>query len=715
MNTNNNLDDGKLTVNDESVSPRTLLPKNPEEEVPKNPKEEVSDKMTEISETEEKQAIKASVLPESDVQLENIPSKEESDENVGDESEANKEDKSDEKSENEELDENIPIEIDYEFEMAEDEEEEEPAEEEEDDDEGQIEESEDELTTPLSIEEIIVKLRELAASDKPQRKEVDAVKAQFYRSLRNEVEKQKSKFIEEGGEEIDFVAQESELYTEGKSLLQKIKEKRIQVRAQEEAEKERNLAKKLAIIDRIKELIEDQGQEDFNKIYREFKELQQQWKEIQLIPQSKANELWKTYQLYVEKFYDLVRINNEFRKYDFKKNFELKTELCEAAERLDDEPDVVSAFHQLQSLHQQWREIGPVARKDREEIWLRFKEASTKINKKYQQHFEEIKEQEKENLKKKTELCEKLEAIDYTKLTNFNDWRTQLNEVLDIQKQWRQIGHVPRKSRKNIYERYHAACNIFFKNKSAFYKSMRQEMEENLQKKIALCERAEALKDSKDWKQTTKEMIDIQKEWKEIGPVPRKHVDSIWQRFIGACDHFFEQKKLQTSSRYEKETKNLEEKGKIIEKINNLDPALPLEEALNRLQQLIDEWYKIGYVPYKLKDKAYKDFYEAVDAQFDRLNIDKSDRRLGSFGIRGSGADKSGNARNRNLRERERLMRQYERMKNELQTYENNIGFLSVSSKRGNSVLEDMNRKMERIKAELALIVRKIEAIDEQL
>lgn len=702
MNTNNNLGNGKLTVNDESFTPKALLPKNSEEKV--------SDKMTEISETEEKQEKKESVLPESDLQHGNIPlAEEKSTENVEVNSEVNNE----EESQDEELDENIPIEIDYEFEMVE--EEEEPEDEDEEDE--QIEELGDEATALLSIEEIIVRLRELAKSEKPQRKEVDAVKAQFYRSLRNEVEKQKSKFIEEGGEEIDFVAQESELYTEGRSLLQKIKEKRLQLRAQEEAEKERNLAKKLAIIDRIKELIEDQGQEDFNKIYREFKELQQQWKDIQLIPQAKANELWRTYQLYVEKFYDLVRINNEFRKYDFKKNYELKTELCEAAERLDEEPDVVSAFHQLQSLHQQWREIGPVARKDREKIWLRFKEASTKINKKYQQHFEEIKEQEKENLKKKTELCEKLEAIDYSKLTNFNDWKKQLNEVLDIQQQWRQIGHVPRKSRTKIYERYHAACNVFFKNKSAFYKSMRQEMEENLQKKIALCERAEALKDSQDWKKTTQEMIEIQKEWKEIGLVPRKHVDSIWKRFITACDHFFEQKRLQTSSRYEKETKNLEEKTRIIEEINNLDPALSLEEALNRLQQLVDEWYKIGYVPYKLKDKVYKDFYEAVDAQFDRLNIDKSDRRVGGFGIHISGVGKSGNinTRNQNLRERERLMRQYERMKNELQTYENNIGFLSISSKRGNSVLEDMNRKVEKIKADLALIARKIEAIDEQL
>ena len=706
MNTNNNLDDGKQTVNDEGVTLKALLPKNPDVGI--------SDQTAEMPEIDEKQEKDGSVFRESDLQQEDIPVKEEeSVENV-DLSHPEDEKKTSEKGEEDdgkdEEFEDTGSEIDYGFDMPEEGEEEEESEEEE-----QIEELGDEFVAQLSIDEIIVKLRELAASDKPQRKEVDAVKAQFYRSLRNEVERQKNKFIEEGGDEIDFVAQESELYIEGKNLLQKIKEKRLQIKAQEEAEKEKNLAKKQAIIDRIKALIEDQGQEDFNVIYREFKELQQQWQDIQLIPQSKANELWKNYQLYVEKFYDLVRINNEFRKYDFKKNYELKTELCEAAERLDDEPDIVSAFHQLQNLHQQWREIGPVARKDREKIWLRFKEASTKINKKYQQHFEEIKEQENENLKKKTELCEKLESIDYSKLVNINDWKRQMNEVLDIQEQWRRIGHVPRKSRTKIYERYHEACNTFFKNKSAFYKSMRQEMEENLRKKIALCERAEALKDSQDWKNTTQEMIEIQKEWKEIGLVPRKYVDSIWKRFITACDYFFEQKKMHTSSQYESETKNLEEKNGIIEKIKNIDPTLPSEEALTQLHQLIDEWYEIGHVPYKLKDKVYKEFHEAVNAQFDRLNIDKLERKLGNGGIHSSDPLKSSNTRNQNYRERERLMRQYERMKNELQTYENNIGFLSVSSKRGNSLLEDMNRKVEKIKADLDLIARKIEAIDEQL
>lgn len=711
MNTNNNLDDGKQVVNDENVTLKALLPTNPEADI--------SDKKAEMPEIEEKQEKEESVFRESDLQQEDIPVKEEeSVEHVDLSAGKNEkkpiekeEEKDDGDDENEDL-EGADFEIDYGLEIIEEEEEDE---EDEGGEEEQIEELGDEFTTQLSIDEIIVKLRELAASDKPQRKEVDVAKAQFYRLLRNEVEKQKNKFIEEGGDEIDFVAQESELYIEGKNLLQKIKEKRLQIKAQEEAEKENNLAKKLAIIDRIKTLIENQGQEDFNVIYREFKDLQQQWKDIQSIPQSKANELWKNYQLYVEKFYDLVRINNEFRKYDFKKNYELKTELCEAAERLDEEPDIVSAFHQLQNLHQQWREIGPVARKDREIIWLRFKEASTKINKKYQQHFEEIKEQENENLKKKTELCEKLESIDYSKLININDWKKQLNEVLDIQEQWRQIGYVPRKSRTKIYERYHAACNTFFKNKSAFYKSMRQEMEENLQKKIALCERAEALKDSQDWKNTTREMIEIQKEWKEIGLVPRKYVDSIWKRFITACDYFFEQKKIHTSSQYESETKNLEKKNEIIEKINKLDPMLSPEEALTQLHQLIDEWYEIGHVPYKLKDKVYEEFHEAVNAQFDRLNIDKSERKLGSVGMHSFDPSKSGNIRNQNYRERERLMRQYERMKNELQTYENNIGFLSVSSKRGNSLLEDMNRKVEKIKDDLAFIARKIEAIDEQL
>lgn len=586
---------------------------------------------------------------------------------------------------------------------------------EEDDDDTDEVDSENSSTPLLSIEEIIVKLRELASSEDMQRKEMDELKSQFYRSIRNETAEQKARFLADGGEEIDFVPEESPLYVEGKELLAKIKEKRAQIQAREEAEKEKNVEKKLAIIEKIKQLIENPSQEDFNKTYQEFKSLQQQWNDIKLIPQAKANDLWKSYQLYVERFYDLVRINNEFREYDFKKNLELKTELCDAAERLDEEPDVISAFHQLQNLHQQWREIGPVSRKDREEIWNRFKEASNKINKKYQAHFEEIKLQENENLEKKTAICEQLESIDYSALTSQKAWREQLDKVLALQDEWRKIGYVPKKWNSKIYERYRAACNTFFDKKNQFQKSIREELDENLRKKTALCEQAEALKDSKDWQKTTQEMIRIQKEWKEIGPVPRKFVDSLWQRFIAACDYFFEQKKLSSASHLAEEQNNLEAKKAIIEKINNIDPRLPIEEAGTLLHQLIEEWHNIGHVPFKQKDAIYSEFYEATEAQFNRLNIDKGDRRLQSYRNSISNIAKSDNGRGQLLREREKLMRQYDRMKNELQTYENNLGFLSVSSKKGNNLIDEMNQRVKRLRSDLDLLIKKIDAIDKEL
>ncbi|MDD3788511.1 MAG: DUF349 domain-containing protein, partial [Petrimonas sp.] len=350
-----------------------------------------------------------------------------------------------------------------------------------------------------------------------------------------------------------------------------------------------------------------------------------------------------------------------------------------------------------------------------ETIWLRFKEASTLINKKYQSHFEELKGKETENLDKKTALCEKLEAIDYEKIETVNDWRNKVKEVLDIQAEWRKIGYVPRKWNSKIYERYRTACDEFFRRKNDYYKSIREDMDENLKKKLELCERAEAMKDSTDWRKTTQDMIAIQKEWKQIGLIPRKYVDSTWQRFISACDHFFEQKKLHTSSKFGDELKNLEAKKEVVDKINNIDPALPVEEALPLLKELMNEWHEIGYVPFKQKDKAYKDFYDATDAQFSRLNIDKADRKLENFKSNLSDMARSDNARGQILHERDRLMRQYERMKSELQTYENNIGFLSVSSKKGNSLVDDMNSKVKKLKADMELIVKKIEAIDKEL
>lgn len=708
MNTKNNLESDKLSVNEEQIERNLQSEFTEKNSTVESPEAEISAVGETVDNTELESAEIApdkAVVEELSHENESVPQESAAKETVDEES------PSAESSEENEPNQEEDIAIDYHLEDNNG-----IDEAEEDEDEIDDDSLSDEISLVLlPIEEIVNKLKELLNTDNPKRKEVDEYKNQFYRSLRNVTELQKQEFLSNGGEEIDFVAKESDIYVEGKDLLLKLKEKRADILAKEEAEKERNVAKKLAIIEQVRILTETQGEEDFNKIYQEFKSLQQEWSEIKLVPQDKVNELWKSYQRYVEKFYDLVRINNEFREYDFKKNLEIKIELCEAAERLNDETDVVSAFHQLQNLHQEWREVGPVSRKDREVIWDRFKEASTQINKKYQSHFEHLREKENENLELKTALCEKLEVIDYSQLKSVKDWNNKVKEVLDIQTQWRQIGFVPRKWNTKIYKRYRAACDFFFRSKNEFYKSLRGEMEENLKKKIALCERAEALKESQDWRNSTRELIDIQKEWKTIGIVPHKYVDSIWKRFISACDYFFEQKKLHSSSQYEQEQKNLEDKRSINEKINQLDTTLETEEALTILHGLMDQWYEIGHVPYKMKDRVYKEFYDATEAQFDRLNIGKAERKLEAFKSTISDMAKSDNSTNQLLREREKLIRQYERVKNELQTYQNNIGFLSVSSKKGNYLLDDMNQKVEKIKSELLLLEKKIRTIEEEL
>ncbi|MDD3980008.1 MAG: DUF349 domain-containing protein [Proteiniphilum sp.] len=706
MNTKNNLDETKLTVNTEN-NDSDLNPDVPKQEsaVDSPQTEQVQETVSDTGINKTSEEVSEEVIP--------ITEETTSEEETTPEEETTSEEETiaEEDSSDQDQDQEKEKDIDYHLDDSHENEGEES--DEEDIDEHSI--ADDSVSSLLSIDEIVQNLRELLDAEHPKRKEVDDYKNQFYRSLRNEIEGQKQTFLTGGGEEIDFVANEPAIFIEGKELLLKIREKRAAILAKEEVEKERNVARKLAIIEQIKLLTENQGQEDFNKIYQEFKSLQQEWNEIRLIPQARVNELWKSYQHYVEIFYDLVRINNEFREYDFKKNLELKTELCEAAERLNEEPDVISSFHQLQNLHQEWREIGPVSRKEREEIWNRFKEASTSINKKYQAHFEALRSKEDENLELKTALCEKLEAIDYSEIKTIRDWNNKVKEVLEIQTQWRQIGYVPRKWNTKIYKRYRAACDFFFRSKNDFYKSLRNEMEENLQKKMALCERAEEMKESQDWKKTTQEMIEIQKEWKSIGIVPHKYVDTIWKRFITACDYFFEQKKIHTSSQYEEESKNLEAKKTIVEQIKQLDPSLDSDDAVEALRGLMDEWYAIGHVPYKLKDRVYREFYDATEAQFDRLNIDKAERKLESFKTNIADMGRSENAKGQMLREREKLMRQYDRMKNELQTYENNIGFLSVSSKKGNHLVDDMNQKVEKIKAELQLIVKKVEAIDREL
>ena len=560
----------------------------------------------------------------------------------------------------------------------------------------------------LTKEEILNRLQALVdAPIETVRGEVESLKQAYYKIRRNEVDELRKAFVEQGGDEKDFTTQENFL----KELLGSYKEKKAAYLAEEEKQKAENYEIKLQLIEQLKMLCE--SQDDFNKLYNEFKDIQQKWKEIKLVPEEHANELWKEYQTYSEAFYDLIKINNQFRDYDFKKNLELKTALCEAVEKLQDEKDIISAFHQLQKLHQQWREIGPVAKELREELWGRFKAASTVINKRHQQHFENLKAKEQENLVAKTAICEEIEGIDYAALQTFKDWDEKNNEVLALQQKWRTIGFTPKKHNTKIFERFRAACDVFFTKKTEFYKSIKAEMEKNLEKKRALCEKAEALKDSTDWKGTTEKMIALQKEWKTIGQVTRRHSDSIWKRFITACDYFFDNKNKNVSSQKSEEQTNLEAKKALIEKVKTMDESLDTEEAITTLKEWIVEWNEIGHVPFKEKDKVYKAFHEAVDAQFDRLKVDQRDRRMKSY--RNNVSEMAGKGKGKLYSERDRLMRTYERMKNDLQTYENNIGFLTISSKGGSGLVKEMERKIEKLKAEMELTVKKIEAIDENL
>lgn len=568
-------------------------------------------------------------------------------------------------------------------------------------------------TGKLSKEEILEKLTGLvgAAAD-TTRNEVEALKQAYYKIHRSEVDELKKAFLTAGGEEKDFVAPEDETESKIKELLNVYKEKRAAILAEEERVKAANYALKLQLIDQLKALTE--SQEDFNKLYNDFKDIQQRWKEVKVVPQEHVSELWKNYQIYSEKFYDIIKINNQFRDYDFKKNLEMKTALCETVEKLQTEPDVVSAFHQLQKLHQQWREIGPVAKELREDLWSRFKAASTIINKRHQEHFEGLKAKEQENLEAKTAICEQIENIDFQALKSFKDWEEKNKEVIALQDKWKTIGFAPKKSNVKIFERFRAACDVYFNRKSEFYKNIKDEMEKNLELKKALCEKAEALKDSTDWKSTTEKMIALQKEWKTIGSVARKHSDAVWKRFISACDYFFEQKNKNASSQKSVEQTNLAAKKALIEKINTLDEA-DHDEALAVLKGYMAEWNTIGHVPFKEKDKVYKEYHEAVDKQFDRLKVDQNDRKMQTFRSNLSDMSNGERGKGKLYGEREKLMRMYERMKNELQTYENNIGFLSISSKGGGGLLKEMERKIDKLKNEMALIIKKIDAIDENL
>ena len=565
------------------------------------------------------------------------------------------------------------------------------------------------IATPIqSKEEVITRLQAINQQEElADKTELDTLKQTFYRLRNAEVEAAQKTFEENGGDVAAFVAPKDDLETQFKEIMSSIREKRNALKAAEEQEKQANLAKKLAIIEQMKELAD--SPEDANKAYHEFKKLQAEWNEIKNIPADKTNELWKSYQLQTEKFYDLLKLNNEFREYDFKKNLGIKIQLCEAAEKLATEEDVISAFHQLQKLHQEFRETGPVAKELRDEIWNRFKAASTAINRRHQQHFEEIKEKEQRNLDEKIVICEIVETMEYDKMATFQDWQDKTEEILALQAKWKTIGFAPQKMNTKIFERFRKACDDFFRRKAEHFKSIKGSMNENLEKKKQMCERAETLKDSQDWKNTAEILTKLQKEWKEVGPVPKKYLDPIWKRFVSACDYFFEQKSKAEAVNRSEEQVNLEKKKAIIEQLNTIDKEeSPSDKSRDIIRELMKEWNSIGHVPFKEKDKIYKQYRTIVDSLFHKLNMSASKKKLNNF--------KSSLNKEANLyREREKLVRAYENMKSEIKTYENNIGFLSSSSKKGNSLVIEMNRKMEKLKADLELISQKIAVIDESI
>ena len=556
--------------------------------------------------------------------------------------------------------------------------------------------------------EVIERLQELAHGDEnPTKDEVDYLKTTFYKLHFAQREAEQKAYLEAGGDPEKYVVAPDMDEETFKAEMGVVKEKRQKLFQQQEEEKLENLKKKQAIIEKIKNMIT--SPEEANRRYQEFKQLQQEWKEIKLVPAEKANELWRNYQLYVEQYYDLLKLNSEAREYDFKKNLEVKTRLCEAAEKLDQEEDVISAFHQLQKLHQEFRETGPVAKELREEIWTRFKAASTVINKKHQQHFENIRSKEEDNLARKTELCEKVEAIAKEENKGAGDWEKHTKQIIEIQAQWKTIGFAPQKMNVKIFERFRAACDDFFAQKAEYFKSLKARFSENAAKKQKLVEQAQALQDSTEWKSTSDKLIALQKEWKTIGMVPKTLGDQLWNDFLSACNKFFEARNAANAGTRSAERENLARKRDIIAQLKALADEAG-DNLQEKVQQLVDEYQSVGHVPFKEKDKLYAEYHAVLDKLYKDLNISIARRRLDSFKSNlKQMADKGANALDN---ERARLMRRYETLKQEIQTYENNLGFLNASSKKGNSLIDEMNRKVQKLKDDCELVKQKIKAID---
>ncbi len=557
-------------------------------------------------------------------------------------------------------------------------------------------------------QEVLERVKEIARSaEAPNKEELDHLKTTFYKIHLAERDAQTKEYLEKGGDPEKFVLLPDDTEEAFKAEMQIIKEKRAKIFLEQEEEKQENLAKKLEIIEKIKAMAT--SPEEANQSYNDFKALQQEWKDIKAVPADKANELWRNYQLYVEQFYDLLKLNSEAREYDFKKNLEAKTALCEAAEKLDEEEDVISAFHQLQDLHQQYREIGPVAKELREQIWSRFKAASTVINKKHQQYFEDIRAKEEKNLELKTALCEKLEAIDLDAIKTAAQWEATTKEVIAMQQEWREIGFAPQKMNVKIFERFRTINDVFFSKKAEFFKELKSQYSSNLEKKQELVKKAQQLADSTDWKKTGDKIIALQKEWKTVGVVPRKQGELLWKDFLDACNKFFEARNKANAGTRNTEHSNLAKKREVVAKLKELLEN-PVENVQQALQKLTEEYNSIGHVPFKEKDNIYKEYHAVLDKIYKDLHISNAKRRLDNFksnlkNVAEKGSDALDN-------ERGRLLRRYDQLRNDITTYENNLGFLNAASKKGNSLVEEMNRKVQKLKDDLELVKKKIKAID---
>ena len=562
--------------------------------------------------------------------------------------------------------------------------------------------------TTLDKNGLVAELEKLLALPVESVKDrVAQIKSAFFALRKDELAKEKEEFLAKGNEEAAFAPQEDEIEARLKELLGEFKEKRAEFNAEQDAVKKSNLEKKQQIIDEINTISQDP--DNINKQFSHVQQLQQEFKMIGEVPSTSTTEVWKAYQQAIENFYDLLKMNKELRDYDFKKNLEIKQRLCEEAEALDEETDVITAFKKLQTLHDKWRETGPVAKDIREPLWARFKTASSVINKKHQAFFENRKAAEKENAEAKTALCEKIEQIETDGLKTYAAWDEVTKQIIGLQEEWKKLGFASRKVNAALFARFRSSCDDFFAKKAAFFKSMKEELATNLAKKNELCEKAEALMDSTDWKATTDALIALQKEWKTIGPVVKKHSDAVWKRFITACDHFFEEKKKQTSSQRSVEHDNLKAKKEVIAQINAILETDD-EEAPQKIRDLMSKWQSIGHVPYKEKDKIYAQYKEAIDKAFEKFDMKAFRARLSNFenSISQSGGDKV-------YHERERLVRAFEQKCNELKTYENNMGFFTARSKDGNTIVKELERKISNLKDEIALLEQKIKIIDEKI